>query len=913
MRLVHFVQAGVQGVALLLGMSLRLPIAPALIATISCGRVVAREADSAAPTRSYHLPRGDAATMLRQFAAISGVPVLFMMDKVKDEQTNAVDGDYSPAHALERMLAGTALEIATPTDTEGFAVRRRVRPPHRAGVMQGDASTSTMNNSPTRTVGTNKLRAWFAHVALAVTAAAANAQPNAASAAASRDEIIRLEDFQVTASGASGYRATNSITATGIGARIGDTPSTISVVTKDLITDTRTDLINDALRFVPGVVTSPLNESQPFVRGFQGTYTLRNGMFRRQNLLTFNVDRVEVIQGPSSIFYSNIRPGGVINYVTAKPVMNRMFVDTTVSAGNYDYLRGEAAFNAGNDKFAVRVDLGSLSTKSFRRNFTETQRYISFAFNWQLTPNQLLTFEAADEETDRRNTWSAYLAPWTNSRYWMNPAAIASGQSLSAFMAANYPGVPVYDMFAPFLAGTDDPYDRVTPVMRDSFARNSDKPIDVTYTAKLTDQLVFSVMTNYAWEEADGVNVITPGDILANGTWSGVAAQTEYFKNVRDSYNANWRFTYRTKFGSTTNTAMVGNDNQWVTLRTPVVNGSSNQRSPSAPFDPRNGVILYGGAYQQSTAPINSLRDTLQYFQGTYVVDQISWKDTLFATAGLRYTNFKQHIHYPYRPDLSAQPDAVAKKSTPQVGVLYKLPQGVSLFGTYSESVIPQTQIDASGRAVNPITAKGWDAGVKTDLLGGALTSTIDYYEINENNVAIVDQAANLAHGLPAGQTVFAYYTYGNAQRVRGAQIDLNFNISDSYQLIVGANHFFEADFVAPQSNPLNVGVALPYQPKDTVSVWNRYQAKSGPLSGLILGGGFRHNAAASAGGNFNNSTMIFPAFTVWDGLVGYNAKIGHRDVQFRLNVKNVFDKIYRDSGAFGQSRTFILSASTRF
>src|SRR5581483_2537352 len=115
--------------------------------------------------------------------------------------------------------------------------------------------------------------------------------------------------------------------------------------------------------------------------------------------------------GPSSIFYSNIRPGGVINYVTSKPVMNRTFVDASLSAGDFDYRRGEAAFNTGNDKFAVRIDVGDLSTKSFRRNFTETQKYISFAFNWQIAPNQLLTFETADEETDLRETWSAYITP----------------------------------------------------------------------------------------------------------------------------------------------------------------------------------------------------------------------------------------------------------------------------------------------------------------------------------------------------------------------------------------------------------------------------------------------------------------------------------------------------------------------
>ncbi|HEU5080596.1 MAG TPA: TonB-dependent receptor [Opitutaceae bacterium] len=728
------------------------------------------------------------------------------------------------------------------------------------------------------------------------------------------DKILKLDEFVVTSAATSGYRATNSITATGVGTQIGDTPSTISVVTKDLLADTRTDLINDALRFVPGVVTSPTNESQPFVRGFQGTYTLRNGVFRRQNLTTWNVDRVEVIQGPSSIFYSNIRPGGVINYVTTKPVFAQNFIDLNLSGGSYDYRRAEAAFNGAIGKnLAFRVDVGSLDTNSFREQFHEKQTFISLSALWNITPNQVVSFEIADEETDRRNAWSSYWTPLTNSRYWNNPAAIASGQNVTTWMAANYPGLPAYDEFAPFAPSPNDPYGRVTPVLSKSYARNSDKPIDLTYHAKLTDQLAFSLVLNYAWENAEGTNPVL-SDPLANDTVPNAAV--EFFKNARDSYNVNSRLTYRFKFAGINNTAMLGNDNQWVTLRNPVVNGSSNQRGPTYFYDPKTTPPPNADvSYQLSTAPLNSLRDTLQYFRGTYIVDQASMlNDTLFLTAGVRYTDFKQHISYPGHPEITAQPDALAKRWTPQLGALYKVVKGIGVFGTYSESVIPQTQIDASGKSVEPILAKGYDIGIKTDLLDGRLTSTIDYYQINETNVAVVDPVANVAHGLPAGQTVFAYYTYGNAQRVRGAQVDLNFNISDDYQLILGMNHFFEADFVAPQSNPLNVGVPLPYQPENTFTVWNRYHVSSGSLAGFFVGGGFHYNSRAALGGSFNNSQVFVPSFMVWDGLVGYQTKLLGHKVEFRVNVKNLFDKEYRDAfGVFNSPRTIIGTVSTRF
>jgi outer membrane receptor protein involved in Fe transport len=128
-------------------------------------------------------------------------------------------------------------------------------------------------------------------------------------------------------------------------------------------------------------------------------------------------------------------------------------------------------------------------------------------------------------------------------------------------------------------------------------------------------------------------------------------------------------------------------------------------------------------------------------------------------------------------------------------------------------------------------------------------------------------------------------------------------------------NHFLEADFVAPQSSALNIGVPIAYQPKNIVSIWNRYQASTGSFKGLIIGGGLRYQSDASYGGDFNHSQLFIPAFTVIDALVGYDTKLCNHPLQLRINVKNVFDKIYRDGagGAFANARTIIASVSTRF
>src|SRR5579859_4055636 len=123
MRLIHFVGGYVSWVVLALSMSLRIVYVPPLIgAAFCCAASTGSVAEPATAKRHYHLQSGDAATTLREFGTMSGSPVLFMMDKVQGEHTNAIDGDFTPSEALTLMLAGTSLEIKQDFAVKGFVV-----------------------------------------------------------------------------------------------------------------------------------------------------------------------------------------------------------------------------------------------------------------------------------------------------------------------------------------------------------------------------------------------------------------------------------------------------------------------------------------------------------------------------------------------------------------------------------------------------------------------------------------------------------------------------------------------------------------------------------------------------------------------------------------------------------------------
>lgn len=130
--LVRLGAACVSGVTLLLRMVFALTSPSRVVAGTLCCAVaataVAAGADAEAQKRSYRLPHGEAATILAQFATESGRPILYMMDQVRGERTNALTGSYTPREALDRLLAGTALVAVHDPKSGGFIINRRAAP-----------------------------------------------------------------------------------------------------------------------------------------------------------------------------------------------------------------------------------------------------------------------------------------------------------------------------------------------------------------------------------------------------------------------------------------------------------------------------------------------------------------------------------------------------------------------------------------------------------------------------------------------------------------------------------------------------------------------------------------------------------------------------------------------------------------
>ncbi|MCD8481640.1 MAG: Plug domain-containing protein [Verrucomicrobia bacterium] len=139
--------------------------------------------------------------------------------------------------------------------------------------------------------------------------------------------IFELSPFEVNTSGDDRYYASNAISGSRLDVRIQDMPLSIEVITSEFFTDTGSTNLRDALRYSAGIMlqtqndafqagtdnfggvnnpegaTSAKGDSSFKIRGFVTNNTLRNG-FRRQHATdTINIDRVEVVRGPSALLY----------------------------------------------------------------------------------------------------------------------------------------------------------------------------------------------------------------------------------------------------------------------------------------------------------------------------------------------------------------------------------------------------------------------------------------------------------------------------------------------------------------------------------------------------------------------------------------------------------------------------------
>ncbi|MGC2042170.1 TonB-dependent receptor, partial [Paraburkholderia caledonica] len=195
---------------------------------------------------------------------------------------------------------------------------------------------------------------------------ATGAQPGSpASASSVSAESATLPTVKVT--GQNSRSADFAPDVSSVGAKVPtalrDIPQAAVVVPKAVLQSQAASSFTDALRNVPGITIGAAEGGQIGnninLRGFSARTDIYLDGFRDRGQYyrdTFNLESIDVLYGPSSLYFGRGSTGGVINQVSKQPTLKPR-ADVSLQAGTHDRYRT-----------TVDLDTPITSTSAFRIN-----------------------------------------------------------------------------------------------------------------------------------------------------------------------------------------------------------------------------------------------------------------------------------------------------------------------------------------------------------------------------------------------------------------------------------------------------------------------------------------------------------------------------------------------------------------
>src|ERR1700681_929312 len=136
--------------------------------------------------------------------------------------------------------------------------------------------------------------------------------------------VTQLQTVEINGRSAHSYKSDYSFFGAKTETPAKDIPQSISAITKELIHDKMEFTLKDAVGDVAGV-NQYSGYDEYTIRGFKAENARDINGLRGYNTtytssMLVNIERVEVIKGPTATLYGNCDPGGTINLVTKKPL-----------------------------------------------------------------------------------------------------------------------------------------------------------------------------------------------------------------------------------------------------------------------------------------------------------------------------------------------------------------------------------------------------------------------------------------------------------------------------------------------------------------------------------------------------------------------------------------------------------------
>ena len=640
----------------------------------------------------------------------------------------------------------------------------------------------------------------------------------------------------------------NTIHAIRLNAPMEETPLSVNVVPQELLVQQQAISLEDALRNVSGLskfgsygISDNIN-----IRGFDiglagGPENYRiNGVMLRTPYSNY-VEEVQVLKGPASILYGDVEPGGIINYVTKKP-LGYDHATFEVKVGTYELFRPSIDLGGKlSDKLSYRLNTVYETSNSFRDEVSNEQFMIAPSLLWNIGSQTSLNIDALFMQNEATIDWGF-------------PVGL-SLQRAAQLDNSNFYGYP------------------------DGTSEGNNNMIMATFVHRLSkgwqirNVTSFSNQTRLLHDVYPIYDAVTDSVAYSFGDYSE-RSRTNTFSNFLN-------ITGDVYTGSVRHRLLAGFD--FSDISRPV---AYNFVYPIAGITSLDNPVWENNAL--SSAPI--LEDDLLPFTsrlGLNIQDLVSMLDgQLNLLIGGRFSQFTNGTRF--RGDAKEPSDyseTTESRFTPRVGFTFEVIDNLSLYGSYAESfssVIPQP-----GRGLDdpdPLLGDQIEFGIKQSLLNDRLGITLSYFDLNRKNVLqfdIIDPNGSISDpdNFRANQS--------GEHSSQGVELDINGKLFDNWQFF-GAFSYFQTEVIkeitqSGDSDPVDfAGKELPNNPNSKLSLWTQYTFKQA-IPGLSLGGGVFYQSDMF-GDRLNTEENIIEAFTRFDLMLSYQ----YKNLKFQVNAQNL-------------------------
>ncbi len=621
-----------------------------------------------------------------------------------------------------------------------------------------------------------------------------------------------------------GYAATNSVSATKTDTPLIDVPQSISVVTRQQLDDQAQHSMADVLRYVPGTTVGQGegNRDQITIRGQNSTADffvdgVRDDVQYYRNL--YNIERIEVLKGPSALIFGRGGGGGVINRVQKAPSAEKQFAGLTASFNSF-----------GNWDAAADV-------------------------NTPLSENAALRVNAFYENLDNHRD------AFGGERYAINPYLAAElGRRWRVGLSYEYVkddrvtdrGIPSLTCAQPCtpgpLPGNRDTFFGVTGINQTGLEAHL---LKARLDGQLAETLLWSTTLLYGHYDKFYTNVFANGPASSQ---TGTVALSGYSDPTqRENVIAQTNLVWDVSVARLENKVLLG-------LEYGEQTSANQRRNAVLSFPSLNLSTMLFPAVSFPTVNRDT-KSTVTFFSA-YAQNQISIGQHVDVVVGLRFDRFDMQ-----GTDFAVNPNRdfarVDEKVSPRLGLILKPQENMSIYASYSRSFLPRSgdqflALTAVQENLAPERFTNLELGAKWDVRPG-LSTTLALFQLDRTNATTPDPANPLST-INIGQT-----------RTKGLEFGVSGRLARHWQ-VSGGYTYQDAKL---RGNDL---VRLSQVPKHQVALWNRFDI----TSQLGAGVGVIRQSSQFAAIRTTPATTRLPGYTRLDAALFYTVS-DRFQVQFNV------------------------------